>query len=54
MKAPKFVRVIPFYFDAGQRPEVKDKEREKGRNKIYGYTKKRPTKLVSAKTAQKE
>lgn len=54
VNAPKFVRVIPFSFDAGQRPEVKDTEREKGFNTIYGYTKKRPTKLVSAKAALKK
>ena len=54
VEAPKFVRVIPLSFDAGQRPEVKDTEREKGLNKIYGYTKKRHTKLVSAKTARKK
>jgi hypothetical protein len=47
------MRVIPFSFDAGQRPEVKDSEREKGFNKIYGYVKKRPTKLVPTKATRK-
>lgn len=54
VKAPKFVRVIPFYFDSGPRPEVRDMEREKGLNKIYGYTKKRPTRLMSANTSRRE
>lgn len=49
VKAPKFVRLIPFSFDAGKRPEVKDMEREKGLNRIYGHARKRPAKLVSAK-----
>jgi len=49
VKAPKFVRIIPFYFDLGGRPEIKDTEREKGINKRYGYIKKRPTLLVSVK-----
>lgn len=54
VKAPKFVRMIPFYFDSGEIPEIKDTEREKGINKIYGYIKERPTKLVSAKVIRKK
>jgi len=53
-KVPKFVRMIPFYFDSGERPEIKDAERDKGFNKIYGHIKERPTKMVSAKVKRKK
>ena len=51
---PKFVRVIPFYFDSGKRVEIKDTERENGIHKIYGNIKERQTKMISAKLKRKK
>lgn len=53
-KAPKFVRVIPFYFDSGKRRLVDDVEKKRGLDKVYGYIQDRPTKLVSAKIRKKK
>jgi len=49
VKAPSFVRVIPFYFDAGRRPEPKDVERQEGLTTKFEYVRPRKTRLVSAK-----
>lgn len=51
---PKFVRVIPFYFDSGKRVEIKDTEKENGIHKIYGNIKERQTKMISAKLKRKK
>ena len=49
VKAPNFLRVIPFYFDSGDRPPLKDVEHEKGLTAKYEYVRPRKTRLVSAK-----
>jgi hypothetical protein len=48
-KVPKFVREIPFYFDSGERPDIKDEEREKDLIGKYATLRPRPTKLKSAR-----
>jgi hypothetical protein len=53
VKAPRFVRIIPFYFDSGDRPAVKDIEREQGLTSRYEYIRPRKTKLVSAEKSAK-
>jgi len=48
VKAPSFVRVIPFYFDSGDRESLKDTEDEKGLTSKYEYVFPRKNKLASA------
>jgi hypothetical protein len=47
-KVPKFVREVPFYFDSGDRPEIKDEECSEGLTEKYEGLRPRPTKLKSA------
>lgn len=49
VKTPTFVRVIPFYFDSGDRPKLIDVEDEKGLTSKYEYVFPRKNKLVSAR-----
>ena len=44
-KVPRFVRVIPFYFDVGRRPEVRPSDERPGKEPI---ARRRRCKLVSA------
>lgn len=47
-RTPPFVRQIPFYFDVGPRPEVRDVERARGLVEKYQPSRPRPVKLRSA------
>ena len=53
VNAPIFIRVIPFYFDAGDRPKLDDAEKKKGLTSKYDYVLPRKNKLVSARTRLK-
>jgi hypothetical protein len=46
----RFVRQVPFYFDVGPRPEVKDVEQARSLTQKYPGLRPRPTKLESAGT----
>jgi len=49
VKAPGFVRMIPFYFDSGDRPRLKDVEQDRGLTSKYEYVLPRKNSLVTAR-----